>query len=219
MNSPSPAPTHAHEDNFRRLLDQRAARADIHHPRFSSLTEFSDSPSIYSHPHFSPRPPHLDSSPPQFDFVIPPQYAQSPIDVLRTLPNSTTTDTHRQDSDSASSATDNRPERSPSPESITPEDEEQEPRMSFLGPTMRFHSPAPWETEDNVKEDVEQEDDARSFVTKRSRSKTRGDGFMKTFGWSAPARATSAARPSIESTNGRDKALADNQISPPPNLQ
>ena len=50
LNSLSPV----QEDNFHRLLDQhRAARADIrHHTRFPSLTELSDSPSIYSHSHF-----------------------------------------------------------------------------------------------------------------------------------------------------------------------
>ena len=160
---------------------------------------------------------------PQFAFVIPPQYAQSSFDAVRSLPSSTTADTHALETDSASSTTDVRLERTPSPESIPSEDEDQEPRMSFLGPTMRFHSPAPWETEDseNAKDSIEQEDDARSFVTKRSRSKTRGDGFMKTaFGWSAPAKATSAARPSIESTstNGRDKISADNHSALPNSL-
>jgi hypothetical protein len=211
LNSPSPV----QEDNLHRLLDQhRAAHADIrHHTRFPSLTEFSDSPSIYSHPHFSPRPPHLDSSPPRFDFAIPPQYAPRPsFDAVTSLASSTS-NTHDLDTDCSSPTTDIRCERSPSPEPIHPEDEEPEPRMSFLGPTMRFHSPAPWETEDFIKEGSEQEDDARSFVTKRSRSKTRGEGFMKGFGKSAPAKATSAVRPSMESTSGRDKVSLDGHIS------
>ena len=209
LNSLSPV----QEDNLHRLLDHqhRAARADIrHHTRFPSLTEFSDSPSIYSHPHFSPRPPHLDSSPPQFDFAIPPQHARPSFDAVMSLASSTS-NTHDLDTDCSSPTTDIRLERSPTPESIDPEDEE--PRMSFLGPTMRFHSPAPWETEDCFKEGSEQEDDARSFVTKRSRSKTRGEGFMKGFGKSTPAKATSAARPSMESTSGRDKISLDSQIS------
>ena len=201
MNSPSPA----QEDNLRRLLDQRAARADGHHTRYPSLTEFPDSPSIYSHAHFSPRPPHPDSNSPQFDFSIPPQYARPSFETVRSFtasPNSA------------------RPERSPSPESILSEEEDSDPRMSFLGPTMRFHSPAPWETEDTIKEVGEQEDDARSFISKRGRSKTRGEGFMKTFGRVAPAKSTSAARPSVESLRSanctRDKAFVDNQA--PPNI-
>lgn len=187
---------------------------DIHHTRFPSLTEFSDSPSIYSHPHFSPRPPHPDSSPPQFDFAIP-RYARQPFSAMRSI-DSSSTDTHSLDG----SATDVRLERSASLESITPEDEleEQDSRMSFLGPTMRFHSLAPWETEDNTTEGVEQEDDARSFVTKRARSKTRGDGFIKGFNKSASARATSTARPSFESTFSRDKVSVDGLIAPT-NLQ
>jgi hypothetical protein len=205
MNPPSPA----QEDTLRHLLDQRAARADIHHTRFPSLTEFSDSPSIYSHPHFSPRPPHLDSSPPRFDFAIP-QYARPAFNPMRSLASSST-DAHSLDG----STTDARIERSSSPESIRPEDEESESRMSFLGPTMRFHSLAPWETEDNTSGGVEQEDDARSFVTKRGRSKTRGDGFIKGFNRTASAKAaTSTARPSIESTISRDKVSVDSQLAP-----
>lgn len=211
MSSPSPV----REDNLRRLLDQRAARVDVYHTRFPSLTEFSDSPSIYSHPHFSPRPPHLDSSPPQFDFAIPPQYARPSFDAVRSLASSTT-DTHGLDTDSIGPTSDRHPERTPSPH---PEDEEPEPRMSFLGPTMRFHSPAPWETEDTIKEGAEQDDDARSFVTKRNRSKTRGDGFMKTFGRNAPPKATSVVRPSFESSNGREKVSLDSQIGAHTNSQ
>ena len=210
LNSPSPV----QEDNLHRLLDQhRAAHADIrHHTRFPSLTEFSDSPSIYSHSHFSPRPPHLDSTPPRFDFAIPPQYARPSFDAVTSLASSTS-NTLDLDTDCSSPTTDIRLERSSSPESIHLEDEEPEIRMSFLGPTMRFHSPAPWETEDSIKEGSEQEDDARSFVTKRSRSKTRGEGFMKGFGKSATAKSTSAARPSMESTSGRDKISLDGQTS------
>jgi hypothetical protein len=91
--------------------------------------------------------------------------------------------------------------------------------MSFLGPTMRFHSLAPWETEDNISGGVEQEDDARSFVTKRGRSKTRGDGFIMGFNRTASAKAaTSTARPSIESAISRDKISVDSQLAPS-NLQ
>ncbi|KAH9985391.1 hypothetical protein BJV74DRAFT_886270 [Russula compacta] len=210
MNSPSPL----QEDVLRRLPDQRVARADFHHTTSPSLTQYPDSPSIYSH--FSPRPPHLDSTPPQFDFVVPPQYARPSLDAVRSLASSTT-DTHCLDTDSTNSTTDILPERCPSAESINSEDDGSEPRMSFLGPTMRFHSPAPWETDDNVKGGVEQEDDARSFVTKRNRSKTRGDGFMKSFGRSGPAKATSTTRPSMESTNSKDKdkVSADSQLAAP----
>ena len=218
MIPPSPSP--AQDDNLRRLLDQRAGRADIHHTRFPSLTEFSDSPSIYSHPHFSPRTPHPDStSPPRFDFAIPPQYAARPVfnATMRSLPGSaaitTTEDTHA-GLDGPDSSDVCLLEPSASLESIQPEDEELESRMSFLGPTMRFHSLAPWETEDNNTEGVEQEDDARSFVTKRGKSKTRGDGFIKGLSKPASSKATSTARPSIESTISRDKVSLESQKAP-----
>jgi hypothetical protein len=92
------------------------------------------------------------------------------------------------------------------------EDEELESRMSFLGPTIQFHTLAPWETEDNITDRAEQEDDARSFVTKRGKSKTRGDGFIKALSKPASAKATSTARPSIESTISGDKISLDSQI-------
>jgi hypothetical protein len=208
MNSPSPA----QEDNLRRLLDQRAARADIHHARFPSLTEFSDSPSIYSHARFSPRPPHRDSSSPQFDFPGHPQYARPSLEAVRSFAASPTS------AHSADPTMGAHQGRSHSPESVPSEDEEPDPRMSFLGPTMRFHSPAPWETEDAVKEEGgDQEDDARSILSKRGRSKTRGEGFMRNFGRVAPVKSTSTARPSVESlrpVNGtRDKAPVDNQVA------
>ncbi len=210
MYSPSPA----QDDNLRRLLDQRAARGDAHHARFPSLTEFSDSSSVYSHAHFSPRPPHLDSSSSQFDFSIPPQYGRPSLEAVRTFAASPI-GKHALGAHGADPTIDARTERSHSPESIPSEDEDPDPRMSFLGPTMRFHSPAPWETEDSIKEEGEQEDDARSLVSKRGRSKTRGEGFMKSFGRVAPVKSTSSARPSIESLRPvnctRDKAPVDNQ--------
>jgi hypothetical protein len=206
MNSPSPA----QEDNLRRLLDQRSARADIHHSRFPSLTEFSDSPSIYSHAHFSPRPPHPDANSPRFDFSAPTQYARPSLEAVRSFASSPTS------TQGADPSISTHQERSHSPESVPSEDEEPDPQLS-LGPTMRFHSPAPWETEDAVKDEGDQEDDARSILSKRGRSKTRGDAFMRNFGRVAPAKSTSAARPSVESlrpANGtRDKAPADNQVA------
>jgi hypothetical protein len=224
MNPPSPSP--AQDDNLRRLLDQRAARADIHHTRFPSLTEFSDSPSIYSHPHFSPRSPHPDSSPPQFDFAIPPQHAAGPVfnaTTMRSLASSATATTTTTTTDTQHGLDGPNPDvrllkGSVSLESMQAEDEELESRMSFLGPTIQFHTLAPWETEDNITEGVEQEDDARSFVTKRGKSKTRGDGFIKGLSKPASTRATSTARPSIESTISRDKVSLDIQTAPS-NLQ
>lgn len=52
--NPSPDP---HDDHLRRLLDQRSARADI--SSFPSMSDFSDTPSVYSRAFFSPRPVDL----------------------------------------------------------------------------------------------------------------------------------------------------------------
>ena len=136
---------------------------------------------------------------------------------MRSFASSTTaTDTHGLDGPNSD---DRLSERSASLESMQPpEDEELDSRMSFLGPTMRVHSRAPWETEDNIREGVEQEDDARSSVTKRGKSKTRGDGFIKGLSKNASSKATSTARPSIESTISRDQVSLDSKLAPS-NLQ
>lgn len=136
---------------------------------------------------------------------------------MRSLASSaaTTTDTQQHGLDGPPPNTDVRllEGGSVSLESMQGEDEELESRMSFLGPTIQFHTLAPWETEDNITEGAEREDDARSFVTKRGKSKTRGDGFIKGLSKPASAKATSTARPSIESTISRDKVSLDSQTA------
>ncbi|KAI0321130.1 hypothetical protein OF83DRAFT_1051772 [Amylostereum chailletii] len=213
------SPSSAHEDHLRRLLDQRAARADLHHGRFPSLTEFPDTPSVYSHARFSPRPADFDANTEHFDFAIPPHYrsmgkpsvhtprldrerlsdpSASILDLddddTYTHPHSPIEDPHSyEDDDDDDTRTD-----------YTREESDEDPRMSVLGPRMRFHSPAPWELEDDtLQEQDEPEDDARSFISKRGRT-----GFMKTFGiGSSSSKAAGAPRPSCESqrSSGKEK--------------
>ena len=210
------SPKSPQDDHLRHLLDQRAARSDMHHRRFPSLTDLSDSPSVYSHPYFSPHPvdrAELEANADAFDFAIPAHYRS----LMAHEPRTPGRDRQRLDDPSASTldldddSTDSHPasplyddDRSPP---YLDDDTEPVPRMSMLGPKMKFHSPAPWETEeDPIQEQDEPDDDARSFISKRGRIRTKGEGFMKGFGiGSSTARGSSATRPSADSSRSSDK--------------
>ncbi|KAI0051710.1 hypothetical protein FA95DRAFT_1675738 [Auriscalpium vulgare] len=216
------SPVTPHNDHLRHLLDQRATRADVHHARFPSLSEFSDSPSIYSHARFSPRPidrAELDAHTQGFHFAVPSQYRGIAAEARnrerdRDRLNDPAASMLDLDDDDTSytSPTSPHPFRdhdSSSPEPDDPTEDEPDPRMSLLGPKMRFHSPAPWEVEEHpIHEQDEPDDDARSFVSRRGRNKSKGEGFMKGLGLGgSQIRGPSSSRPSGESTrsSGKDK--------------
>lgn len=229
MNSPSDA----HADHLRHLLDQRTARADVHaHTRFPSLSEFSDTPSVYSHPFFSPRPTmdkaEADGNAHPYGLEVP--YSRStcasPMSNRQRLndPNASMLDL---DDDSRSSirsvATYDDDQRTiNSMEYESDSDDEPQPRMSLLGPKMRFHGPAPWETsEDPLQEEDEPEDEPRpSFTSKRGRGRSaKGDGIMKTLGLGSSSRPSTGSRPSIESnrSQGKSKRSLESGFSLAPN--
>ncbi|KAI0375317.1 hypothetical protein BV20DRAFT_1032565 [Pilatotrama ljubarskyi] len=200
----SPVDLRARDDHVRLLLDQRAARADLH-GRFPSLSEFSDSPSVYSHPHFSPRPSDrsaLDGNVQAFRFPQSPQmYSPSLAE-----PRSPISDRERLNIPTASSLDLEDDPRSSAEyssmhdgEDSSPDDEgdEEVPRISMYGPKMRFHSPAPWE------EEGEDELPRDSLDEPSKRSKKKGDAGKKGWGLSKPS---SESRPSNESArSGRGK--------------
>ncbi|KAH9947910.1 hypothetical protein B0H21DRAFT_690921 [Amylocystis lapponica] len=202
MNSPHDLRTH--DDHLRHLLDQRAARADIH-GRFPSLSECSDSPSVYSPAHFSPRPldrPQLDTNlrsfhlPPSPQYHHPPSEPRSPMSDRERLnfPNASSLDL---DDDPRSS---NEFSVSNDDDDLSPNDEEEEeelPRVSVYGPKMRFHSRAPWELEDDIGEQEEPD----SSGSKRSRN-NKGDAGKK--GWGLP-KGISEKRPSTDSSRSQGK--------------
>ena len=200
----------AHDDHLRHLLDQRAARADLH-GRFPSVSELSDSPSIYSHPHFSPRPPDrpfLDSHVHSFRFpqstnVYSPSLSEprSPITDRERLniPNASSLDLEddpRSSSEYQSSEYQSLPPDEQDDSLIEPEEEE--PRISMYGPKMRFHSPAPWE---------EDQGDSKGAVDEPSRRSKKKDSGKKGWGLS---RASGETRPSNESIrSGKGKHSLD----------
>ena len=192
----SPVDFRAHDDHLKDLLGQRAARADLH-GRYPSLSEFSDSPSVYSHAHFTPRPPDrsiLDGHAHSFRFppspkVYSPSISDSPRSPISdrerlAIPNASSLDL---DDDPRSSAELNSLHDN---EDDSPEEEDELPRMSMYGPKMRFHSPAPWEEDDT---------DAKSVVDQppRRSKKKAADAGKK--GWPL-SKASIDSRPSTESS-------------------
>ncbi|RPD64882.1 hypothetical protein L227DRAFT_495206 [Lentinus tigrinus ALCF2SS1-6] len=205
----SPVDFRAHDDHLKDLLGQRAARADLH-GRYPSLSEFSDSPSVYSHAHFSPRPtdrPILDGHSQSFRFPQSPKvYTHSISDSPRSpisdrerlaIPNASSLDL---DDDPRSSAELNslHEDEDDSP----PEEEEEElPRISMYGPKMRFHSPAPWEEDDT---------DAKSIVDEPpKRSKKKPDAGKKGWPLSKPIPEPRPSNDSSRSGSGKGKQSFD----------
>ncbi|KAH9847405.1 hypothetical protein C2E23DRAFT_742073 [Lenzites betulinus] len=193
----SPVDLRSRDDHVRLLLDQRAARADLH-GRFPSISEFSDSPSVYSHPHFSPRPSDripLDGPAQPFRFPHSPQVyspslsdARSPISDRERLNIPTASSLDLEDDPRSSTEYGSMHEEDAS--SPDEDGEEEVGRVSMYGPKMRFHSPAPWEEED-------EEDASRDSVDELStQPKRKGDPGKKGWGLS---RGAGEPRPSVDS--------------------
>ncbi|KAF5384999.1 hypothetical protein D9615_001408 [Tricholomella constricta] len=183
------SPPDPHDDHLRQLLDQRATRADVH-DRFSTLSQFSDTPSIYSRPFLSPRP--LDNDP------------GSSVSASQLKSPAASTFSSRSHRDRFNDPTasmldlDDDPRMSiasdiydDQQQSGVDDSDESARRMSYLGPKMRFHSRAPWEMDEDA---LEEEDESDPRPTSK-----------KGFGFSSP-RTSNASRPSGESTRSQPKS-------------
>ena len=190
------SPQDAHLDHLRGLLDQRSTRADIR-GRFSAISEYSDTPSVYSRPFFSPR----SSS----DNGGEHQNSSSPDSAIQSHPDriddytSSMLDLDYLDGDSRSLA--------PSLEKINIDDtyedgdDDSATRLSYFGPKMRFHSRAPWELDDDtLEEDAGTEDGHLPF---QSILPFRGNGAKCATSSSSSPRPSYTNRPSGESSRSR----------------
>lgn len=170
-----------HDDqHLRHLLDQRRnARAAV---------DQEDSPSIYSLPFFSPRPNDIHSDTRSIASYRPPESPPPSIEPrtrLNELAHSMLDlddDPYDSDDDDAPATVDADP------------DEQEDPRMSLLGPKMRFHGKAPWEMDASALEEEDEPDSDR--ISNRGR-----DGLRKGLGFRSSSRGTTASgRPSGESS-------------------
>ncbi|KAJ8520120.1 hypothetical protein ONZ45_g3032 [Pleurotus djamor] len=154
------SPVDDHEDtHLRRLLDQRAAHAPFH-ARYPSVSEFTDTPSVYSHPFFSPRPmafsDHDARRGYQNNWSSAPSHLRRDHDGIDDLAtsmldlddDSSVSMEFQDDGDEGGIYQDTEGE-----EGEEEEEEESMPRMSLLGPKMRFHSKAPWEVDETLQEE------------------------------------------------------------------
>ncbi|KAF8078753.1 hypothetical protein FPV67DRAFT_1466341 [Lyophyllum atratum] len=180
------SPPDPHDDHLRQLLDQRTARAD-QQGRFSALSQFDDTPSIYS-PFLSPRPADNDHG-----------------SQLRSPTSSTfSARTHQERLNDPSASMldlDDDPRRSIASdifhdEQPSADDDNDIQRMSYLGPKMRFHSRAPWEMDGDTLEEEEEEEPDRDTLLPTNK---------KGFAFSSP-RSSNASRPSGESTRSQAKS-------------
>ena len=201
-----------YDDHLRRLLDQRAARADLH-GRFPSTSDFSDSPSVYSHAHFSPRPvdrADLDAITSQHNYPT----------AHRRAPSDSRLNRHRLNIPEASSLDlDDDPEPTyPSP--IFPDDEERIPEDAMdegaethkvaYGPKMTVHSRAPWETGED--DDDDNEHDPASTAKKSVLSFSRKDNSKKSRG-REPHRGQDDIRPSLDSVRSQSRSKQSSEGS------
>ncbi|KAJ3844305.1 hypothetical protein F5878DRAFT_526023 [Lentinula raphanica] len=170
------SPVDPHDAHLRRLLDQRATRADLH-SRVPSLSDCSDTPSLYSHAYFSPQPAHFNSSLDEMSSNL-----ASPIRSERDRFNDLAVSMLDMDDEPRSSYSSNEYDDLDGGDQSTIEQHQEEdedelamPRMSMLGPKMRFHSKAPWETDDSfAQQEEDSEDDAETHSIMSSSNRSKG---------------------------------------------
>jgi hypothetical protein len=179
-----------HDSHLRQLLDERSARAD---PlgRYSTYTDADDTPSVYSHSYFSPRSADDDLSSPPFH-LRPRRLLDDPSSSVLDF-----------DEDRSSMALDEAydPHHAILDDKRFPDDDSDDdslPRMSYLGPKMRFHSRAPWELEEDTLQEVDESESIGhgSFMGMlTARGKT-----PKTESSTSPRPSTAFSRPSVDSS-------------------
>ncbi|KAI0788620.1 hypothetical protein C8Q75DRAFT_241000 [Abortiporus biennis] len=199
----------SNDDHLRYLLDQRAARADLH-GHFPSQSDFSDSPSLYSHNQFSPQPygrsdvgagasssysPYV-TSPTQYSYSSEPRSPVSDRERLN-FPEASSLDL---DDDPPRSSYDYSTAHEDLDSSTVEEDERfadadegdsEGNRISTYGPKMRFHSRAPWEL------DEDGEEDTKRGKKKADKSSSKADSQKKA--WALGTRHNPERRPSVDS--------------------
>ncbi|TFK56968.1 hypothetical protein OE88DRAFT_1640773 [Heliocybe sulcata] len=202
MLSAMQSPSTAHDEHVRRLLDQRTARADLHN-RFPSYADSYDSPSIYSHPVFSPRPGRSADQPQSSNYASSTLEPRSPMSDRERLNDPSASTLDLEDDPRYSYASQDYSDDDHSSEHTIDDDDDDGARMSVLGPKMRFHSRAPWEMgEEAVAEEEEPDSNALSRTLSEPRSEKNRGGIMKGLGLN---RVGSSGRPSNDSSRSSGK--------------
>ncbi|KAH0838204.1 hypothetical protein J3R83DRAFT_6456 [Lanmaoa asiatica] len=189
------SPLDAHEDTLKPVPDRRHYMPGYPHPhhraRFPSLTEFPDSPSVYSHTYHSPNADvHSDTA--SFSRLSgPPGSLESDGETASTICSLSTEDV--QDDSDVDDCT----------------DDDASHRISLQGPKIRFHSRAPWETDDVIPHGEESDNSSRSATigSKLRRKASRADNLIRTF------TRGSSSRPSVDSARSQVSETSSFEIT------
>jgi hypothetical protein len=196
--------SYPHDDHLRQLLDQRSSRADVN-GRFSAASEYSDTPSLYSH-RFSPAP--HDGGEDDFDVRSVDTSRRQQFNSDRDLLNDPSASGLNLDDDYRTSYASSNIYDDGNDRTLNHADVEEELRMSMLGPKMKIHGRAPWEMgEDALEEGDESDSSGKSRAFSTRRAKAKGEGFIKGFGrGTSNSRPSLATRPSEESNRSRSRS-------------
>lgn len=187
--------------------DLRSARSYIpHHTRFPSISEFSDSPSVYSHAYFSPDSRDIEPNTNSYRYDPDSSSQRRP-----SMSNSDYLDDHAAssldlDDEDVAAVSINTADTTDDTENDD-EDDDASHRISVQGPKIRFHSRAPWETGGDTIDENDSDHSAMSTpFGKKVKCKTAKADLMRHFGKS------SSARPSAESTRSQAQSSGSFEI-------
>ncbi|KAG8219706.1 hypothetical protein J3R82DRAFT_661 [Butyriboletus roseoflavus] len=177
--------TDAHENALRSVSDRRHYLR--HRSRFPSLTEFSDSPSVYSHAYHSPDADVYSDTASFSRLSDPPDCLECDDETASTIRSLSTEDV--QDDSDIDDCTDDASHR-----------------ISLQGPKIRFHSRAPWETDDAIPPGEESDNSHRSatFGSKLKGKASRADSLIRTF----TRGSSTTSRPSVDSARSQVSATS-----------
>ncbi len=179
------SPPADHGNHVRNLLNQRNGHID---GRISTISEYSDTPSVYSHSYFSPRPSESGDRHIGYTHATPDIPGKSGGNE-RYEPNGSVLDLCNDRRTSHASHIHDSGNVDVKDEEADGEREgEIAPRMSYLGPKMRFHSRAPWE------EDPLEEGDCPANLPMPRKNPQKGISCSP-----RPSNASNASRPSEDS--------------------
>ena len=170
---------------LRSPMDAHHRRHPLHHrARFPSLTEFPDSPSVYSPAYPSPDADAHSS----FSRLSASEFTDETASTIRSL----APDDLQDDSD-------------------VDVDDDASHRISLQGPRIRFHSRAPWETDDVTPHGEQSENNARSgSIGSKLKGTASGAGsLIRTF----TRGSSTASRPSVDSARSQVSATSSFAIT------
>lgn len=195
--------------------DLRSARSYAScHTRFPSISEFSDSPSVYSHAYFSPDNRDIEPNTSLYRYDPDSSSQRRP-----SISNSDYLDDHATssldlDDEDVAGISVHTADTTDDTENDD-EDDDASHRISVQGPKIRFHSRAPWETggEDPIDENDSDHSAMSTAFGMKVKSKTAKADLMRHFGKSSSARPSAESIRSQAQSNGSFEIIAANHSS------